>query len=180
MPHNTSPAYPAQATMALLCICAEFPPAGGAVDDADPLTWFEPGRIIFIETLVERGMTLRQLFEVPLANALMCVRDRGLSLLHVDHLALFDDAARSVDVLFSPWMDQLTPAVCDALGLTAARLLRDGLTKRHVRRMSLPYSEWARLFGLDGEAVDALGIVDYPAFFRDAGRDATFLPDIRL
>jgi hypothetical protein len=165
-----------------LCVCVDYGAAPEA-EEGDVSTWFAPGRVVFVELLVERGMTVSQLFSIPFSYALMCLRDKDLKMLTVDMLSLFDDANHSIDILFSSWVDDLTPSACQRIGLTATRLLRDGLTRRHVKRLHLRLSTWTSLFGMDARMLDKLGITQYSDYFRDVSVDvcsAGFVPEIIL
>ena len=143
------------------------PPASDAAVD----TWFGPGRVVFIERLIDRRFTVERLFQLPFGWALMCVRDESLATFHVDMISRFDDRYHSVDILFSPWLDELDPASCQRIGLTIERLLRDGLTASHVRRLRLRLSEWSELFGMDTAAMVKLGITRYGDYFPEVADD---------
>lgn len=141
------------------------------VSDSAMHTWFAPGRIVFLERLIDRRFTVERLFELPFSLAFMCIRDENLAMFHVDMLRRFDDRFHSIDVLFSPWLEELDPASCRRVGLTIERLLEDGLTRKHVRELQLPLSEWTRLFGMDTEALAKLGIARYGEYFPGVAED---------
>ncbi len=101
----------------------------------------------------------------------MCIRDEKLAMFHVDMLSRFDDRFHSVDVLFSPWMDDLEPVWCCRIGLTIERLLKDGLSRRHVRQLNLRMSTWSELFGMDQATLTQLDIRNYGAYFADVAED---------
>jgi hypothetical protein len=134
-------------------------------------TWFAPGRLVFIERLVERKFSIEKLFRIPFAYAYMCIRNEQLQTFHVDMLSLFDDRLHSVDMLFSPWLEDLDGPSCARVGLTMERLLKDGLSKRHVKKLWLPMSEWSELFGLDAAALEKLGITHYGEYFPNVAAD---------
>jgi len=67
-------------------------------DEADVSTWFQPGRVVLVEDLVARGITVEQFFGFPFQLVLMHVRDADLRMFSVDMLRLFDDGVSSVEV----------------------------------------------------------------------------------
>ena len=60
----------------------DFPP----YDEASVATWFQPGRVVFVEALVERGVTLGRLYQLPFHHVIMSVRDATLQMFSVDML----------------------------------------------------------------------------------------------
>jgi len=64
---------------------------------------------------------------------------------------------------------------CSAVGLTAARLLADGLNKTHVQALMWPLSAWEELFGITAADVEALGIKTAHRFFSDDGHGPAVL-----
>ena len=170
-------------------VCVFVPGARHPPFRADAVeTWFTPGRVVYIERLMERGVTLDHLFRLPFQVVYMCVRNEKLAMFHVDMLSVFDDRFHSVDLLFSPWLDDMDAASCARVGLTMRRLLADGLFKRHVRKLWLPMSEWSELFGMDAAALGQLGITQYSEYFpnvaedlgRGGGAAARVVPSISL
>ena len=153
-----------------VCVYVENARAPHAADDRVD-TWFAPGRVVLLERLVERRFTVGRLFSLPFHYAYMCIRDEQLAMFHVDMLARFDERFRSLDILFSPWLEDLEAATCARIGLTMERLLRDGLTRRHVRTLRLRMSAWSELFGLDTATLELLGITNYGEFFDDVATD---------
>jgi hypothetical protein len=134
-------------------------------------TWFAPGRVVFMDRLIDRGFTIDRLFALPFHYALMCIRDEKLRTFHVDFLRRFDDRFHSVDILFSPWMEELEGAWCRRIGLTIERLIQDGLTRRHVRQLNMRLSRWNDLFGMTDQHIKELGIVHYGEYFADLAED---------
>ena len=127
---------------------------------------FAPGKIVYLQDLIEENLVLERFFDVPLPVLCMCMRDREtLRMIDLDMLKRLDSNFSSVQVLFSKWSTHLQPEICTLLGLDADRLINDGLTKRHVRRLNWPLSTWVDLFGLENRHVKELGIRNQGAYF---------------
>jgi len=168
-----------------VCVYVENARAPAANDDRVD-SWFAPGRVVLLERLIDRRFTIERLFSLPFHYAYMCIRDEQLNMFHVDMLARFDERFRSLDILLGPWLGDLEAATCARIGLTMERLLRDGLTKRHVRTLRLRLSTWSELFGMDTATLETLGISNYGEYFEDVATDlgrggaAAGVPHIRL
>jgi hypothetical protein len=161
-------------------VCVYLPDARDPpYDDAVVDTWFAAGRVVFLERLIDRGFSIERLFALPFYYAVMCIRDEQLRMFHIDMLSRFDDRFHAVDVLFSPWMEDLEPAWCRRIGLTMERLVRDGLSKRHVRQLRLRLSDWNELFGMDEATLRELGITRYGDYFQVRGRSPLKPPPSR-
>lgn len=149
-------------------------------------TWFTPGRVVYMEQLIDHGFTVERLFALPFHYVVMCIRDEKLNTFSCNMLSLFDDKFHSVDILFSPWLRELDPALCRLIGLTMDCLLRDGLSRKHVRRLYMRMSDWTLLFGMVSEDLGKLGITQYSEYFEDVAGDlgqggaAAGVPSIEL
>ena len=112
-------------------------------DDDDMSTWFAPGALVLVPELLHHGIDFQRLVKLPFAAVCMCVRDESLQTFHVDMLHRFGEDGSSLNALFSPWVDQLTPGLCAFCGFNADALIEDGLTKRHVKEVMRPLSWWS-------------------------------------
>jgi hypothetical protein len=137
----------------------------------DVTSWFAPGRVIRLEQLAARSFTPHRLTRLPLDLVIMCVRDEDMAIFHVDMLKRLDHTFSSVELLYSPWLDQLTPMYSAAIGLDADRLLEDGLTRQHVRQVFLRLSEWRTIFKLENSHIKRLGIQNLNHCFDDVATD---------
>jgi hypothetical protein len=118
-------------------------------DKENLVSWFNPGSVIFINDLLVANCDLQRLFQMPFAAVCMCLRDQEYKTFDVSFLRYFSDDYSLVDILFSPWLKQLQPTLCDFCGLNADTLIEAGLTKRHVRQLFLPLSFWAETLSFE-------------------------------
>ena len=89
----------------------------------------------------------------------------------MDMLKRVDEDANSVRVLFSPWAEDLQPALCAFVGLTAQRLLDDGLSRKHVQALRKPLSWWSSLFEFNAAHWKRLRVTTTPKYFADLVSD---------
>jgi len=137
----------------------------------DVSTWFAPGALVLVSELVHHGVDFQRLVKLPFAAVCMCVRDESLRPFHVDMLHKFGEDGGPLNVLFGPWVSQLTPGLCDFIGLTADALLDGGLTKRHVRTLYMPLSWWAHTFEFEPKHWRKLRIRHPHRYFDDLDAD---------
>jgi hypothetical protein len=142
-----------------------------------PLTWLQPGRVVTPTRLLAANVSLDDLVILPFHLVIACVREEDtLAPFHVDALRRFERVFSTVQLLFSPWLAQMTPQLCRSCGLTMDRLLADGLKREHVKALNLGAADWASLFGMEEAHVAALGIRNPHRYFADAGGEWTSVP----
>ena len=135
-------------------------------------SWFQPGAIVFWEDLIKVSNDVNTFLNIPLPLLCICVRKRDtLEMFHINFMRDLDDNFNSVSVLFSPWLHSLEPAFCQMIGLDMSRLISDGLSKKHVRRMFWPLSQWKDLFDFQERHFQVLGIRKPYLFFKNLEQD---------
>ncbi len=110
---------------------------------------FFPGAVVPLCKLVQRNVTVDDLQQLHIQAVIMCVRGDNFAKLTVRLLQKLDANYDLLQLLFGPWADQLTPAICEYIELNMAALLEFGIHRHHVRQLAWPLSRWVALFGVD-------------------------------
>jgi hypothetical protein len=135
-------------------------------------SWFQPGTTVFWEDLIKVSNDIDTYFHIPLPLLCICVRKRDtLEMFHIDFMKDLDDNFKTISILFTPWVHSLEPAFCKMIGLDMNRLVTDGLSRSHVRRLYWPLSRWKELFCFEERYFEILGIRKPYKFFRHFEQD---------
>ena len=146
-----------------------------AFDEDNVATWFAPGRMVPVEKLFSKGITIHQLLEMPLPALLMCVRAENLAPFSVDMMKEYDDAFRTPWILTSSWINHLEPRYCEFIGLTMDALIEDGLTRATIRKLHWSLSFWHVMFGLQKKHLKRLQITNLQKYFSGLSVDIIHL-----
>jgi hypothetical protein len=139
--------------------------------DDDFTKLFFPGSIVYARELIERSVGVDDLQHLHLQAVLMCARGDAFEKLTVSLLRRIDPTYDLLQILYGPWADQLTPAVCNYIELDADALLQFGIHKKNVRDLAWPLSRWVALFGVDRRFMATLRINALHEYFPDLHRD---------
>jgi hypothetical protein len=143
----------------------------GPIDDNDYTQLFFPGAIVTLQELVSRNVAVEDLQQLHIQAVIMCVRGDDFEKLTVALLQKLDANYDLLQLLFGPWADQLTPAICEYIELDAAALLDFGIHRQHVRELAWPLTRWVALFGVDSTFMSTLKLHDMEDYFPNLHRD---------
>jgi hypothetical protein len=130
---------------------------------------FAPGKIVFVESL----QPLHALLQIPLPALIMCVRDKDMRPFHVNLLKKHYTRFSTLQfILHEPWAAHLTAAYTRFIGLTADVLIKDGLTRKHIKSMMWPLSKWAEYFAFENRHMIQLNIKRPEKLFDLTGKCA--------
>jgi hypothetical protein len=132
---------------------------------------FFPGAVVPLRKLVELNVTVDDLQQLHIQAVLMCVRGDNFEKLTVPLLRKLDANYDLLQLLFGPWADQLTPAICEYIELNADALLAFGIHRQHVRQLAWPLTRWVALFGIDSSFMSALKLQHLEDYFPNLHRD---------
>lgn len=130
-------------------------------------SWFQPGAVVFWEDLLKATSDIDSFFNIPLPLLCICVRKRdSLDMFHIDFMKDLDDNFKTITILFSPWAMTLERPFCQMIGVDMNRLVADGISKKHVKKLYWSLSKWKELFDFEERHFNILGIKKPHSYFR--------------